>query len=330
MVRESTLQLPTRFGFLLVNDFTLISMSSAIETLRMANRVCGTEIYQWRLISADGGPVRASDGVSVNVQSSLADEALLQEVDAVVVCGGNRIEVNTTDEVLQWLHAANQRRLALGATCTGSVVLAMAGLLDGYRCSVHWENIASMTARFPAVRVGSSIYTIDRDRYTSSGGTTPIDMMLYFVRRHCGADVSAGVAEQFVYERIRSAADDQRVPLRHIRGNLSGKLVSAVELMEANIKEPISQVELAAYVNLSPRQLQRLFLKYLLCSPARYYLQLRLQRARELLQQTSMSLVEIASHTGFISSSHFSRAYKGFYGHSPRVERRQLERARAG
>ena len=276
----------------------------------------------------DGCPVRASDGISVNVHSSLPDETMLREIEAVIVCGGHRIEANATDEILQWLRAAGEQRQALGATCTGSVALAMAGLLDGYRCSVHWENIASMTDRFPAVRVGSSIYTIDRDRYTSSGGTTPIDMMLYFVRRHCGADVSAGVAEQFVYERIRSAADDQRVPLRHIRGNLSGKLVSAVELMDANIKEPIGQVELAAYVNLSSRQLQRLFQKYLLCSPSRYYLQLRLARARELLQQTSMSLVEIASHTGFVSSSHFSRAYKDFYGHSPKVERRQLAKAR--
>jgi len=171
--------------------------------------------------------------------------------------------------------------------------------------------------------VSRNIYTIDRNRFTSSGGTTPIDMMLYFVRRQCGPEVSAGVAEQFVYERVRNPGELQRVPLRHFVGKQSMKLVVAVELMEANIKEPISQVELASYVDLSRRQLQRLFQKYLLCTPSRYYLQLRLQRARELLHQTDLSLVEISAQTGFVSNSHFSKSYKEFYGYSPSAERRQ-------
>jgi transcriptional regulator GlxA family with amidase domain len=135
--------------------------------------------------------------------------------------------------------------------------------------------------------------------------------------------VSAGVAEQFIYERVRSTDDPQRVPLRHFVGKQSTKLIIAVELMEANIREPISQVELASYVDLSRRQLQRLFQKYLLCTPSRYYLQLRLQRARDLLHQTDLNLVDISAQTGFVSSSHFSKSYKEHYGHSPSAERRQ-------
>ncbi len=146
--------------------------------------------------------------------------------------------------------------------------------------------------------------------------------MLHLVRMQLGGDISAGVAEQFVYERVRQPHDPQRVPLRHTIGNQSEKLIIAVELMEANIREPISQIDLAEYVGLSRRQLQRLFQRYLMSTPSRHYLQIRLLRARELLQQTRLSLVEIASMTGFVSSSHFSKSYKEFYGHSPSAERR--------
>lgn len=317
-------KLPTQFGFLLLEDFTLISMSSAIETLRMANRLMREDIYSWRTLSDNGNAVVASDGISVNVSFGLAEDRVLEDIDAVVVCGGRRVERFATDTVVKFLRKCGRARLHLGSTCTGTYVLAKAGLLDGYHCSTHWENFAGLTDTFPAVVVRRSIYTIDRDRFTSAGGTAPIDMMLNFVRRQCGAEISAGVAEQFAYERIRDPGELQRVPLRHFVGQQSGKLVAAVELMEANIREPIDQVELASYVGLSRRQLQRLFQKYLLSTPSRYYLQLRLQRARELLVQTNLSLVEISAQTGFVSSSHFSKTYKEYYGHSPSSERRRV------
>ncbi|NIV18249.1 MAG: helix-turn-helix domain-containing protein [Woeseiaceae bacterium] len=289
----------------------------------MANRICKDEIYHWKTISEDGSAVSASDGLSVNVDDSFASENLFRSIDAIIICGGRRIENNITKPLLRFLKQAAQSGLGLGATCTGSYALAKAGLLDGYRCSVHWENIAAMTDVFPDVRITRGIYTIDRNRYTSSGGTAPIDMMLYFVRNQCGAVVSAGVADQFIYERVRNTNDLQRVPLRHFVGKQSTKLIIAVELMEANIREPISQVDLAAYVDLSRRQLQRLFQKYLLCTPSRYYLQLRLQRARDLLHQTDLNLVEISAQTGFVSTSHFSKSYKEYYGYSPSAERGQ-------
>ena len=315
--------LPTRFGFLLLNDFTLISLSSAVEPLRMANRICRRDYYSWKVISETGNAVSASDGLCVNVDCGIENEASMNDLDAVIVCGGRRIERNKSKPVSKWLKAANQQDIALGAICTGSYILAEAGLLDGYRCSIHWENMAAVTDLFPNVAVSRSVFTIDRNRYTSSGGTTPVDMMLHIISAQCGDDVSAGVAEQFIYERIRHSDDQQRVPLKHVIGHQSGKLVIAVELMEANIKEPISQEDLAAYVGLSRRQLQRLFQRYLMCAPSRYYLQLRLQRARELLRQTGMSLVEISALTGFVSTSHFSKSYRVVYGYSPSAERQQ-------
>jgi transcriptional regulator GlxA family with amidase domain len=314
--------LPTRFAFLLVNDFTLISMSSAIEPLRMANRICGSEVYAWKTLSESGGAVSASDGLSVNVDCGIEETGALEHVDAIIVCGGWHIEKNTTDAVLRFLRMAGQAGFGLGSICTGSFVLAQAGLLDGHRCSVHWENMGALADLFPKVHVSRNVYTIDRNRYTCSGGTSPIDMMLHFIKQHSGPEVSAGVAEQFIYERVRSSGDRQRIPLKHFVGNKSGKLITAVDLMEANIREPMSLQDIARYTGTSGRQLQRLFMRYLMCTPSQYYKQIRLLRARELLHQTRMNLVEISTLTGFVSSSHFSKSFKEHFGHSPSAERR--------
>ena len=187
-------KLPTRFAFLLVNDFTLISMSSAIEPLRMANRICGSDIYTWKTISESGGAVSASDGLSVNVDCGIDDNNALDDMDAIIVCGGWDIEKNTTDAVLRFLRMASKAGVGLGSICTGSFILARAGLLEGFRCSVHWENMGALADLFPKVHVSRNVFTIEGNRYTCSGGTSPIDMMLHFIKQHCGPEVSAGVA----------------------------------------------------------------------------------------------------------------------------------------
>lgn len=305
-------------------------MSSAVEPLRMANRIVGKDVYHWRTISQSGEAVTASDGLRVDADYGIDDLEALVDLDLIIVCGGRRIEGQTTEPVIRWLKMASKNDIALGAVCTGSYVLAKAGLLDQHSCSIHWENIASVNDIFPRVNVSRRVYTIDGDRFTSSGGTAPVDMMLHLVRERCGGAVSAGVAEQFVYDFVRQPNDRQRVPLKHTVGNQSEKLIIAVDLMESNIKEPISQSELAEYVGLSRRQLQRLFHRYLNCTPSRHYLEIRLTRAREFLRQTNMSIVDISSQTGFGSSSHFSKSYKESYDYSPSEERRRcLGRASA-
>jgi transcriptional regulator GlxA family with amidase domain len=321
MKTSATNKLPSRFGFLLLNDFTLISLSAAIEPLRMANRICGENDYAWKTLSMTGEAVSASDGLCINVNSGIRDADALDDLDVIIVCGGRRIEKNASKALSVWLRSVDKQGIGLGAICTGSYILADAGLLDGYSCSVHWENMAALADLFPDIIVSPKIFTIDGDRFTSSGGTTPVDMMLHIISSQCGPDVSAGVAEQFIFERIRQSDDEQRVPLRHSGGRQSEKMLTAAELMDANIREPISQEELASYVGLSRRQLQRLFQRYLSCTPSNYYLKIRLQRARQLLRQTSTSIVEISVSTGFVSSSHFSKAYKEMYGHSPSTER---------
>ncbi|WP_225930185.1 choline metabolism transcriptional regulator GbdR [Pseudomonas botevensis] len=312
-------------GFLLLDQFTLISLASAVEPLRMANQLAGEELYRWHTLSLDGAAVQASDGVPVTPDASAQDGLAL---DAVIVCGGVGIHNVVTRGHVVWLR--NQARLSkrMGGVCTGSWALAQAGLLDGFECSVHWEFLAAMQEAFARVTVSASVFTLDRNRFTSSGGTAPMDMMLHLIGRDHGHELSAAISEMFVYERIRDERDQQRVPLKHMLGTQQPKLQEIVALMEANLEEPIDLDDLSKYVDVSRRQLERMFQKYLHCSPSRYYLKLRLIRARQLLKQTPISIVELAVVCGFVSTPHFSKCYGEYFGVPPSEERAGLEAER--
>ncbi|HDS1683915.1 TPA: GlxA family transcriptional regulator [Pseudomonas putida] len=309
---------PQSIGFLLLDNFTLISLASAVEPLRMANQLSGRELYRWHTLTVDGGQVWASDGLQITPDAAMHSAPL---IDTVIVCGGVGIQRTVTREHVTWLQAQARQSRRLGAVCTGSWALACAGLLDGFDCSVHWECLAAMQEAFPRVNMSTRLFTLDRNRFTSSGGTAPLDMMLHLISRDHGRELSAAISEMFVYERIRNEQDHQRVPLKHMLGTNQPKLQEIVALMEANLEEPIDLDELAVYVSVSRRQLERLFQKYLHCSPSRYYLKLRLIRARQLLKQTPMSIIEVASVCGFVSTPHFSKCYREYFGIPPRDER---------
>jgi len=311
-------RVPQSIGFLLLDNFTLISLASAVEPLRMANQLSGKELYRWHPLTLDGQPVCASDGLKITPDASTANAPALS---AVIVCGGVDIQRSVTRDHVQWLQGQARQGRQMGAVCTGSWALAKAGLLDGYDCSVHWEFLAAMQEAFPRAAITTRLFSIDRNRNTSSGGTAPMDMMLHLIGREHGRELAAAISEMFIYERIRNEQDHQRVPLKHMLGTNQPKLQEIVALMEANLEEPIDLDQLALYVDVSRRQLERLFQKYLHCSPSRYYLKLRLIRARQLLKQTSMSIIEVASVCGFVSTPHFSKCYREYFGIPPRDER---------
>lgn len=315
---------PQTLGFLLLDNFTLISLASAIEPLRMANQLAGRELYRWYTLSVDGAPVRASDGLQVTPDASTSMPLAL---DMAIVCGGVGPSRSVQREHVIWLQGQARQSRRLGAVCTGSWALARAGLLDGYETSAHWECLAAMQEAFPRVALTTRLFSIDRDRATASGGTAPLDMMLNLIGRDHGRELSAGISEMFIYDRVRGEQDQQRVPLKHVLGTTQPKLLEIVALMEANLEEPIGLDELAHYVDVSRRQLERLFQKYLHCSPSRYYLKLRLTRARQLLKQTPMSIIEVASACGFVSTPHFSKCYREYFGIPPRDERLGIARA---
>ena len=312
---------PYRVGFLLINNFTLVALASAIEPLRMANQLAGTELYTWQLLSADDAPVKASDGITITPTGTVASKPVL---DVVIVVGGVDITRSYSNREIHWLQSQAKKNVLLGAVCTGAYVLANAGLLDGYNCSAHWECLAAMQERFPRVNCTNRLYTLDRNRMTCTGGSVPMDMMLSMITRQHGPALTSAICDMFICDRVRSDSERQRAPLRHLMVRAQPKLAEITELMEANIEEPIPLEELANFVGICRRQLERLFLKHLNCTPSRYYLKLRLDRARQLLKQTSRSIIEIANMCGFVSAPHFSRCYRKYIGVSPKEERAAL------
>ena len=311
--------------FFMVPDFTMIAFAAALEPLRSANRMLGHEGYRWRLASLDGRPVRASNGVECGVDTSLAEErrrmAGPDRPSMVIVCSGLNIETYREKSVFAFLREAHNRGMAVGSLCTGAHALARAGLLSGRRCAIHWENLPGFSEAFPKVDVFADLFEVDGNVYTCAGGTAALDMMLKLIGDDFGDGVVNRVCEQLLTDRVRSPGDRQRLPLRARLGVQNPKVLTIIELMEANLSEPLSLIEIARHVGLSRRQIERLFIQEMGRSPARYYLEIRLDRARHLLIQSSLPVVEVAVACGFVSASHFSKCYRELYARSPQQER---------
>ena len=311
--------------FFLIPDFTMIAFATALEPLRSANRMLGYEAYRWRLASADGRPVRASNGVECAVDTSLEDErrklAGPDRPSMVIVCSGLGIERYHQKSVFGWLREEYNRGVAIGGLCTGAHVLAQAGLLSNRRCAIHWENLPGFAEAFPKANVYADLFEVDGNIYTCAGGTAALDMMLKLIGDDFDDNLVNRVCEQVLTDRVRSPTDRQRLPLRARLGVQNSKVLTIIELMEANLSEPLSLIEIADHVGLSRRQIERLFRQEMGRSPARYYLEIRLDRARHLLIQSSMPVVEVAVACGFVSASHFSKCYRELYARSPQQER---------
>ena len=306
-------------AFLLVPDFSMIAFTSVIEPLRLANRVMGHDAFSWRVLSANGSPVAASNGVAVATEGSYSDAA---GMTAAVVCSGVDVQAHDHRDLIARLRGLASRGTPLGAVCTGSYVLAKGGLLDGHRCTIHWENHDSFAEQFPNLELTEELFEIDRTRFTCAGGTAAIDMMLALIARQQGQDVASGVTDQLIHHRMRDGDERQRMELRARLGVAHPKLISVVSEMERCIEQPLSCVDLAEGADLSTRQLERLFRKYIGQAPTRYYLGLRLTRARQLLLQTSMPILSVGLACGFVSASHFSKCYSEHFARTPSQERR--------
>lgn len=313
---------PIKIGFLLIENFTMMAFSSAVEPLRMANRLLERELFQWFTISEDQKPVHASNGLIIQTHFDLEH---LPQLDYLFVCGGVFIKDYYNQHLANILIKLSKGNIILGGICTGSYILAKCGLLNGFRAAIHWENIASTREEFPAMTIVEDIFVFDRNRYTCAGGVAGMDMMLHLIGNSSGKTLATNISEQFLLTRIRDVHDQQRTPLHLKLGPNQPKLTEAVSLMEANIEEPISLEELSSLVGISRRQLERLFQKYLNCVPTRYYMELRLKQARLLLLQTGKPVIDIALACGFISATHFSKCYRDFYGMAPSEVRRKKD-----
>ncbi|MBX2856887.1 MAG: GlxA family transcriptional regulator [Rhodobacteraceae bacterium] len=322
---EAALEADTReIGFLLIDEFPLLSLSGAVDVLRHANRFAGRKRFLTRVYTPSGGPALASNLLEIAADRGLDDDARPHML--FVVCGFHPERV-TDEKVLSWLRRLASRGVGLGGISAGAFVLARAGLLEGHQCAVHWEYAGPFREMWPTVELTDRLYVIDGARRTCAGGSATIDMFLRLVVDELGPehgpDVAAKAAEQMLVERVRSTMDRQTsAALFHAKSRSEG-LAAAIEAMEGAMDAPLSMLELAQIIGLTRRQLHRLFREHTGQSPTDFYRELRLRYARTLLRRTSTKVIDVALASGFGSHSHFSKVYREHFGVSPLKDRRE-------
>lgn len=307
-----------RIGFLTLPNHSMIACANALEALRMANYVAEAELYSWRILTLDGSPALASNGLTLSPTVALGEAGPL---DLLLVCGGIDIRHAAPPHLADALRRLARRGTALGALCTGSFVLAEAGLLDFHRCAVHWENLSSIREEFPRVDFVEDAFVIDRDRLTCTGGIAPLEMMLVLIAAKGGQALADKVSEQFIVDTAaRRPREKTAARPRPVLPDPT--LARAVRMMEAAIERPPGIASLARRLDVSPRHLERLFRRHLGVTPAAYHLSLRLERARELLRLSPLPVTDVGLACGFQSAAHFSTAYARRFGRPPSRERR--------
>jgi len=305
------------FVFLLLKDFTQLAFSCAIEPLRLANLLSGEKLYEWTLASENGRQQTGSNGITVVVDRGLER---LERADRLFVVSGIDMKRHTSPAVIEFLRRECRHGTRLGAICSGAYVLAKAGLLNGKDCAIHWEYHDCFAEEFPDVRLRKTVFVADGPILSASGGPAAADLMLHLIAQKHGPELARQIADQMVYNSVRNDVSGQTVSFSARFGTRNANLSRAFQLMEKNIEIPIGPGKLAAELGITVRQLQRLFRRFVGKSPHQVYTDLRLERARSLLLQTEMPLIEVAFACGFRSQSNFSRSYRQRYGVSPSDE----------
>jgi AraC family carnitine catabolism transcriptional activator len=316
-----------RIGFLLLPQFALLPFFACLETLRVANRAAGRALFDWALISADGRPVTASNGMRVEPDRAL-DQASADPT--LFVCAGYAPDPHVTGSLKARLRRLDRHGAVLGGIDTGGVVLAETGLLDGYSATVHWEATAAFQARYPRVRAVEDLYTIDRKRITCAGGFAAGDMTLSLIALRHGQDLADSVAELLAHGETRPAEVHQRAAGAARLDRRDPRVGRLVATMERHLEDPLDADALARTAGLSRRQMHRLCRRHLRATPQGYYLSLRLERAQQLVTQTGRSLGAVAAACGFSSQAVFARAYRRRFGVAPSDARRSFRTGPTG
>ncbi|MFL2802204.1 MAG: GlxA family transcriptional regulator [Paracoccaceae bacterium] len=306
------------FVFVLINDFSLIAFSNAIEPLRLANRLAQKELYSWKIASETGERVKCSSGFYFDVDSSIHQ---IRNNDYLIFCSGENIKKNITKTILNWIRKESRKQIYIGSICTGTYILAKAGIINDVSSTIHWENRESLKEEFEYLNITDSIYTIDKKRFSAAGGTASIDLMLNIISQDYGVNFAKKIADQVLHDSIRTEFDRQLPLIPNRVGVRNPRILNAIQIMEINIEEPLKPSDIAIDLGISLRQLERLFQRFFKLSPKNYYMKIRLQKARHLLLQTEMNVLQIAMATGFTSSSHFSKCYKLQFNITPFNER---------
>jgi transcriptional regulator GlxA family with amidase domain len=301
-------------GILLVPGFALMSYTAAIEPLRAANLIAGKELYRWWHASPSGKPVAASNGVAIIPDYGTDRD---RTADMVFVCAGGNPATFEDKAAFALLRRLARKGVVIGGISGGPYILAKAGLLEGRRATLHWEHLPAFREAFPEVEVVPSLFEIDANRITCSGGISALDMMVALIERDHGRQLAASVGDWFLHTHIREGMGPQRMDLRYRLGVADEKLIKVLGAMETNLETPRPRSELAREAGISLRQLERLFRHHIGRGIHGHYRFLRLERARKLLRETALPVLDVALATGFASSSQFARAYRSAFGEPP-------------
>ena len=310
---------PLRVTFIVMSGSSLMCAASAIDPLRAANRVQGSTVFDWKVVSMDGLPAVTTSGLPIAVSGRFDPR---EPTDMLAVIGGFGARDHPGTRLLSGLRTAARTARAYGGIEAGSWLIARAGLLEGRAATTHWEDMEDFTAAFPGIDVRPDRYVIDGPAFTSGGASPTFDLMLHLVQARLGMAVALDVASVFIYDQTRPATDAQ--PLVSL-GRLDGydpRLAQAVRLMEAHVDRPLTIAAIAHRCGVTARTLESIFGRALGETPGAYYLRLRLNAARRLVLDTRLAMADIADRTGFSGSAAFSRAFSRQFSQPPGKMRR--------
>ena len=300
--------------FLLIEGFTHLAVSASIEVLRVANLISNLELYDWRLMAKGGKSQVSSDGLETYVHSDLSPQS---RGTMLFVVSGADPQQRYSSELTNFLRSQQRHGVRVGALCSGSFFLAQAGLLTNTPCAIHWEYHPTFHEDYPHVKITSEVFAAQKQPLTASGGTAGAELMLHLVAKKHGPDLATAVADYLVLAKVRMEGDEQQMPY-HIRYRTRNKILQqALEHMNTNIEEPLSTRDIAEYIGVSVRQIERTFHKHVGESPGKHYRKIRLKHVKALLASSDMSIIQIALATSFKSPSNFSKNYRQEYGTSP-------------
>jgi len=308
-----------KFAILVFPGFPMMAFSAVIEPLRAANTLAGEALYEWAIVSCDEGTIRASNGIVITPDFSVRKAPT---ADYIVVCSGGDADRLQAKRPLSWIRKSLREGGNIGSVADGAFYLGRAGLLDGFSCTLHWRSQPAFAEAFPDLKLERAIYVIDRTRFTSAGGIGAFDMMLDLIALHHGDALARGVAEWFVHDRIRAPADRERLQLRLRTGIRDDLVLNAVALLEADHEGPTSIAAVARRLGVAIERLERAFVADLRLLPREYYIRLKMQRARDLLEHSAMSVREIGLASGYANFSAFVRAFRNVFGKTPRELRK--------
>lgn len=310
---------PRDINFLLLPKLTMLAFSAALEPLRIANQITNKELYRWFLITEDGKSVQCSSGVKIEADQGLEN---VSKDSRLFVCSGTEPTDSTNPKVLAWLSRQRAFGCKLGGICTGAFALAKIGMLKGKTFTLHWENQPAFTESFGELEPSPNLYEIDNDLMTCGGGNASTDMMLDMIESDYGRDLAIIVSDMCIHSRSNNRQTMQKSAFSVALGSRNQSLINAIQIMDENIEEPLEITEIAERVNISRRQLERLFQQYVDASPVQFYTELRVARAHALLNETEMSISQIAAATGFSSATQLTVRFKKRFGVPPTSFRR--------